>query len=89
MAMVVSITKVNVLSDSSSILCTESADVGYLTAEFRLIMFRPYVGEAILGKVKGQSPEGIIGTFPLSKPAIGNKTKRKADQKRKNLGEEK
>lgn len=37
-------------------------------AEFRLIVFRPYIGEAILGKVKSQSQEGIVGaslSFPV------------------------
>lgn len=29
--------------------------------EFRLIIFRPYIGEALVGKVKSQSPEGIVG----------------------------
>ncbi|GAA5923777.1 DNA-directed RNA polymerase III subunit RPC25 [Sporobolomyces koalae] len=35
----------------------------YYQTEFRLIMFRPYIGEAILGKVKSQGPEGIIVTL--------------------------
>ncbi|GAA5852630.1 hypothetical protein JCM5353_005885 [Sporobolomyces roseus] len=48
--------------------CTEGAVLYgdgcfYYQTEFRLIMFRPYVGEAILGKVKGQSPEGIVVTL--------------------------
>ncbi|GAA5873674.1 hypothetical protein JCM8547_002672 [Rhodosporidiobolus lusitaniae] len=34
----------------------------YYRTEFRLIIFRPYVGEAIVGKVKSQSPEGIVVT---------------------------
>ncbi|BGO98730.1 DNA-directed RNA polymerase III complex subunit Rpc25 [Rhodotorula toruloides] len=34
----------------------------YYKCEFRLIIFRPYIGEAILGKVKSQSPEGIVVT---------------------------
>ncbi|GAA5979933.1 hypothetical protein JCM11641_007590 [Rhodosporidiobolus odoratus] len=35
----------------------------YYRTEFRLIIFRPYIGEAILGKVKSQSPEGIVVTL--------------------------
>ncbi|GAA5893126.1 hypothetical protein JCM6882_003892 [Rhodosporidiobolus microsporus] len=34
----------------------------YYRTEFRLIIFRPYIGEAILAKVKSQSPEGIVVT---------------------------
>ncbi|GAA5871221.1 hypothetical protein JCM5296_007404 [Sporobolomyces johnsonii] len=34
----------------------------YYQTEFRLIVFRPYIGEAILAKVKSQSPEGIVVT---------------------------
>ncbi|GAA5882850.1 hypothetical protein JCM16303_002494 [Sporobolomyces ruberrimus] len=48
--------------------CTEGAVLYgdgcfYYQTEFRLIMFRPYVGEAILGKVKSQGPEGIVVTL--------------------------
>ncbi|TNY18248.1 RNA polymerase III subunit Rpc25-domain-containing protein [Rhodotorula diobovata] len=32
----------------------------YYRCEFRLIIFRPYIGEALVGKVKSQSPEGIV-----------------------------
>ncbi|GAA5952224.1 hypothetical protein JCM8115_003540 [Rhodotorula mucilaginosa] len=32
----------------------------YYKTEFRLIVFRPYIGEALVGKVKSQSPEGIV-----------------------------
>ncbi|GAA6043185.1 hypothetical protein JCM8097_008717, partial [Rhodosporidiobolus ruineniae] len=32
----------------------------YYRTEFRLIIFRPYIGEAILGRIKSQSPEGIV-----------------------------
>ncbi|KAK4052259.1 TOR complex subunit lst8 [Microbotryomycetes sp. JL221] len=38
----------------------------YYKCEFRLIMFRPYVGEAIIGKARSQSEEGIkvsVGFF--------------------------
>jgi hypothetical protein len=34
-------------------------------AEFRLIVFRPYIGEALVGKVKSQSPEGIVSESML------------------------
>ncbi|BGP39290.1 DNA-directed RNA polymerase III complex subunit Rpc25 [Rhodotorula kratochvilovae] len=34
----------------------------YYRCEFRLIVFRPYIGEAIVGRVKSQSPEGIVVT---------------------------
>ncbi|GAA5828041.1 hypothetical protein JCM11251_005704 [Rhodosporidiobolus azoricus] len=34
----------------------------YYRTEFRLIVFRPYIGEAILARVKSQSPEGIVVT---------------------------
>ncbi|GAA6059858.1 hypothetical protein JCM10212_007063 [Sporobolomyces blumeae] len=45
--------------------CTEGAVLYgdgnfYYQTEFRLVMFRPYIGEAIVGKVKSQSPEGIV-----------------------------
>ncbi|GAA5910688.1 DNA-directed RNA polymerase III subunit RPC25 [Sporobolomyces salmoneus] len=48
--------------------CTEGAVLYgdgcfYYQTEFRLIMFRPYIGEAILGKVKSQGSEGIIVTL--------------------------
>ena len=29
--------------------------------EFRLIIFRPYIGEAFVGKVQSQSDMGIVG----------------------------
>ncbi|GAA6019056.1 hypothetical protein JCM10207_006302 [Rhodosporidiobolus poonsookiae] len=32
----------------------------YYRTEFRLIIFRPYVGEAMLARVKSQSPDGIV-----------------------------
>ena len=38
--------------------------IDVFVAEFRMIMFRPYIGEAILGKVKSQGPEGIVGESP-------------------------
>jgi len=42
--------------------CADAGPAG----EFRLIIFRPYIGEALVGKVKSQSPEGIVGPSPLS-----------------------
>jgi DNA-directed RNA polymerase III subunit RPC8 len=32
-------------------------------AVFRLIMFRPFIGEAFLGKVVSSSPSGLTGSF--------------------------
>ncbi|KAL8293747.1 hypothetical protein RQP46_000448 [Phenoliferia psychrophenolica] len=32
----------------------------YYKVEFRLVIFRPYIGEALVGKVQSQSPMGVV-----------------------------
>lgn len=38
-------------------------DRSTILAVFRLIMFRPFIGEAFLGKVVSSSPSGLTGAF--------------------------
>ncbi|GAA5994435.1 DNA-directed RNA polymerase III subunit RPC25 [Rhodotorula paludigena] len=35
----------------------------YYRCEFRLVVFRPYIGEALVARVKSQSPDGIVVTL--------------------------
>jgi DNA-directed RNA polymerase III subunit RPC8 len=40
----------------------------HLTVEFRLIVFRPFKHEVMLGRISSATPQGLRSTSPLSPP---------------------
>ena len=50
---------------------SERADVALMrvadcTATFRMVIFKPFIGEILAGKIKGCSPDGVTGMRCLS-----------------------
>ena len=44
-----------------------TCDICWIAVHFRYVVFRPFVDEILIGKIKGSSKEGVMGKYFIFK----------------------